>query len=192
MKVILNQTVPKVGKEGHVVSVADGFARNYLFPRGLAILADKNQLKALEVRNARLDAKTAGAKSAAETLKEKLHGKTVRIEGKVGSDTTKLFGAITSQDVADAIKAQLGETIEKKNIALIEPIKRLGSHRVELDLHRAVDAVVTVEVFDPKAVVEAPVEEEPVIEAEVKASAKKAKKADVEAEAGEDLETVEA
>src|SRR5689334_12533063 len=106
MKVILNSTVPKVGKQGAVVTVADGYARNFLFPRGLAILADKNQLAALDRRLARLDAKTEGEKAAAEGLKEKLDGKTVRIEGKVGKDTGKLFGAITSQDIADAIKEQ--------------------------------------------------------------------------------------
>lgn len=177
MKVILNQTVPKVGKQGHVVTVADGFARNYLFPRGLAVLADKKQIEALDKRNARLDAKTAGEKTAAEALKEKLHGQTVRIEGKVGQDSTKLFGAVTSQDVADAIKAQLKQTVDKKQIALIEPIKRLGLHKVEVDLHRAVDAIVTVEVYDPNAKVEEPA---------------KAEEAAAEAAPAEDLETVEA
>jgi large subunit ribosomal protein L9 len=156
MKVILNQTVPKVGKEGTVVTVADGFARNYLFPRGLAIIADKKQVAALEKRQARIAERTAGHKSSAEGLREQVDGKTVRIEGKVGKDTGKLFGAITSQDVADAIKAQLGVTLEKKQVALIEPIKRLGNHQVELDLHREVDAKITVEVFDPTAPVEAP------------------------------------
>lgn len=159
MKVILNQTVPKVGKEGTVVTVADGFARNYLFPRGLAILADKNQLVALERRQAKLAEKTAGQKASAESLKGELDGKTVRIEGKVGKDSAKLFGAITSQDVIDAIKAQLGQTVDKKQVALIEPIKRLGVHDVHLDLHREVDAIVKVDVFDPNAPVEAPKEE---------------------------------
>lgn len=157
MKVILNQTVPKVGKEGTVVTVADGYARNYLFPRGLAIVADRNQIKSLERRQARVAEKTAGLKSAAEALKDELHGKSVRIEGKVGKDSGKLFGAITSQDVIDAIKSQLGKSIDKKQVALIEPIKRLGIHHVELDLHPQVDATVKVEVFDPAAeVVAAP------------------------------------
>ena len=170
MKVILNQTVPKVGKEGTVVTVADGFARNYLFPRGLAILADKNQLKVLERRQAKVAEKTAGLKAAAETLKGEVDGKTVRIEGKVGKDSAKLFGAITSQDVIDAIKSQLGQTIDKKQVALIEPIKRLGVHSVELDLHPQVDAHVNVEVFDPAAIVEAPkVEEAPAEEELVEA-----------------------
>jgi large subunit ribosomal protein L9 len=162
MKVILNQTVPKVGKQGQIVTVADGYARNYLFPRGLAILAERKQIGALEKRQARIAEKTAHLKADAEALREKLHGKQVRIEGNVGRDTSKLFGAVTSQDVADAIKAQLGVEIEKKQIALVEPIKRLGNHRVELDLHFEVDAILTVEVYDPNAPVEtdAAVEEE--------------------------------
>lgn len=154
MKVILNQTVPKVGKEGTVVTVADGFARNYLFPRGLAIVADKNQLKALEIRNARLAAKSADAKSAAEALKAKLNGQSVKIAGQVGKDQGKLFGAITAQNIADAVKEQLGIAIDKRQVGVIEPIKKLGLHSVEIDLHREVDAKITVNVFDPAAPVE--------------------------------------
>ncbi len=156
MKVILNTTVPKVGKEGTVVTVANGYARNYLFPRGLAIVAEKKQIEALEKRNARISERTAGHKAEAETLREKLHGKAIRIEGKVGAAAGKLFGAVTAQDVVDEIKKQLGVTIERKQLALIEPIKRLGKHEVELDLHREVDARVTVEVYDPNAPVEEP------------------------------------
>jgi len=164
MKVILNQTVPKVGKEGTVVTVADGYARNFLFPRGLAIVADKNQLKALEIRNARVAAKSADAKSAAEAVKAKLNGQTVKIAGQVGKEQGKLFGAITAQNVADAIKDQLGIAVEKRSVGVIEPIKKLGLHIVEIDLHREVEAKVTVNVYDP----EAPVVEEaaPVSEAE--------------------------
>lgn len=162
MKVILNHTVPKVGKQGQIVNVKDGFARNYLFPRGLAIYAEKNQIAALEKRMARLAEKDAANVAAAEAVKAQLDGKSVRIEGKVGAAAGKLFGAITSQDVTDAIKAQLGVALDKKQVALIEPIKRLGKHGVELDLHRLVDAKVTVDVFDPNAVV---VEEAPKAEA---------------------------
>lgn len=151
MKVILNKTVPKVGKEGDVVNVADGYARNFLFPRGLAILAQKKQLGALQQRQAKVEAKTAELKGSAEQMAEHLEGKTVRIEGKVGATAGKLFGAITSQDVVDAINHQLGVKLEKKQVALVEPIKRLGKHQVLLDLHRSVDAHVTVEVFDPNA-----------------------------------------
>lgn len=161
MKVILKQTVPKVGKAFQVVTVKDGYARNYLFPKGLAIVAEKNQLNALEKRNARVAAKTAGEKSAAEALKAKIDGKAIRIEGQAGKDSTKLFGAVTAQDIADAIKTQLGETIDRKGIALIEPIKRLGQYTIEIDLHFSVDAKISLTVFDPSHVeVAAPVAEE--------------------------------
>ncbi|MBI1334338.1 MAG: 50S ribosomal protein L9 [Armatimonadetes bacterium] len=160
MKVILNQTVPKVGKAGTVVNVADGFARNYLFPRGLAIYADKSQIAALEKRNARLAEKVAAKKTDAEGLKTKLDGQTVKIETKVGADGVRLNGAITSQNIADAIKAQLGVELDKKQVALHDPIKRLGSYSVELDLHAHVDGHITVDVFDPALNVVEETEEE--------------------------------
>lgn len=184
MKVILNQTVPKVGKEGQVVNVADGFARNYLFPRNLAVYADKNQVKALERRMERVAVKEAGTVSSAEDLKGRLDGQSVRIEGKVGKETGKLFGAVTSQDIVDAIKDQLKTAIEKKQVALIEPIKRLGKHQVHLDLHRQVDAHITVVVFDPTI----PEESEEAPEAEAAAEAP----AEVAPEATPEPEPVEA
>ncbi len=171
MKVILNQTVPKVGKEGQIVTVADGFARNFLFPRKLAVVAEKGQVRAMERRKVKLDTKLAETKADAEALKERLHGREVRIEGKVGKDSTKLFGAITAQDVADAIEKQLGVSVEKKRVGLLEPIKRLGAHPIDVDLHRDVDATVHVNVFDPNAPLETPEPaEQPPKEAEPKAA----------------------
>lgn len=154
MKVILKATVPKVGKEGQIVAVADGFARNYLFPRGLAILADKNQVKVLERRQAKIDALLAETKAGAEAQKEKLDGKSIEIIGKVGKETGKLFGAITAQDIADAIEKQLKQKLEKKQVGILEPIKRLGNYKIEIDLHRDVDAIVDLRVYDPDAIVE--------------------------------------
>jgi large subunit ribosomal protein L9 len=151
MKVILNQTVPKVGKEGQVVTVADGFARNYLFPRRLAIVATKAQVQALERRQARVQAKVAEQKSSADALKAELEGKSVRIAAKVGADGGRLFGAVTASDVAEAIKAQLGHDVDRRKVALVEPIKRLGDHQVMVDLHRDVDVHLTVTVFDSEA-----------------------------------------
>lgn len=160
MKVILNQTVDKLGKAGTVVVVADGYARNYLFPRKIATLADKNQLKVLARRQALLDAKAADTKAAAEATKEKIDGQTLKIVGKVGKETGKLFGAITSQDIADMIAKELGVKLEKKQVALLEPIKKLGFFPILIDLHRDVDARVTINVYDPDApVVLAPVVE---------------------------------
>jgi large subunit ribosomal protein L9 len=149
MKVILLQTVPKVGKAGTVVEVATGFARNYLFRKSLAIVADKRQIAALEKRNAHLAAKSAGVVTDAKALQASLSGQKVRIPAQVGAAKGKLFGAITAQAIADAVKSQLGATIDRKQIGLVDPIKRLGNFEISLDLHRDVDAVITVEVFDP-------------------------------------------
>ena len=163
MKVILNKTVPKVGKEGTVVNVADGYARNYLFPRGLAIVAEKSQVAALDRKNAHLAAKTAGQKTAAEGVGASLNGKTIRIAGEVGGQG-KLFGAITSERIAAEIASQLGQTVDRKAIALHDPIRKLGRYAIELDLHREVSATITLVVFDPNAPVEpepAPVAEAP-------------------------------
>jgi len=161
MKVILLKTVPKVGKEGTVANVADGYARNYLFPRGLAIVAEKSQLVALEKKNAHLAAKTAGQKAAAQGVAESLNGKSIRIAGEVGGQG-KLFGAITSEKIAQEIASQLGATVDRKAIALHDPIRKLGVYPIELDLHREVAATITLTVFDPKA----PVEPEPAPAAE--------------------------
>ncbi len=149
MRVILKQSVPKVGKEGQVVSVKPGFARNFLFPQGMAIVADKAQLKALEIRNSRIAQQLEDTKSGAEQQAEKLNGKSVRIQAKAG-ELGRLFGAVTSQDVADAIKQDLGVELEKKQVGLLQPIKRLGTFSIEIDLHRLVDCEVNVEVFDPE------------------------------------------
>lgn len=156
MKVILNQTVPKVGKAGAVVTVADGYARNFLFPRGLAVVADRRQIAALEKKRAYTEQKAEGQKAEAVALKGRIDGQTLRIEGKVGADGTRLFGAVTSARIAEALQAAHGVTLDTRQIALVEPIKRIGTYPVELDLSANIDAQITVVVFDPAA----PVEEE--------------------------------
>jgi large subunit ribosomal protein L9 len=156
MKVILKQTVPKVGKEGEVANVKDGFARNFLFPNGMAVLADRKQMQAVERREAKLASKREETRSDAEATKEKLDGKQVKILAKVGKELGKLFGAITAQDIADKIKEDLGVELDKKQVGLLQPIKKLGKYPIEIDLHRDVDATVNVHVYDP----DAPTEEE--------------------------------
>lgn len=148
MKVILKQAVPKLGKEGQVVNVKDGYARNFLFPHGMAVIADKAQTEVLARRNAKLAQALADTKANAEATKAKIEGAVVKIGQKVGRDGVRLFGAVTSQDVADAAKAQLGVDIEKKAVLLVQPIKRLGVQDVELDIHRQVVIHIKVNVFD--------------------------------------------
>jgi len=172
MKVILEQTVQKLGKAGQVVSVADGFARNFLFPKGLARMADKAGLARLERQEEKASADMEKGRAAAVKTAEKLQGTTLRLVGQTAAGNTKLFGAITSADIAEALKKDSGVEVDKKSIALLHPIKRLGVYDVMIDLHRDADATVKVEVAneDGWLGVDEPVtvahieEEEPVVE----------------------------
>lgn len=148
MKVILNQTLPKVGKEGQVVNVADGFARNFLFPRGIAVPATKGTLALLEKQNAKVAEELASTKAGAAGLAEKIDGQTIRLVGKTAKGSPKLFGAITSADIAAGIKEAVGVEVDKKTVALLHPIKRIGVYEVLIDLHRDVDATIKLEVAD--------------------------------------------
>lgn len=177
MKVILRQTLPKVGKEGQVVNVADGFARNFLFPRGLASTATKSAIAELERKQAKVADELEKTKAGASALAEKIHGQTIRVIGKAGKGSVKLFGAITDEDIVAGIKSTLKVDIEKRMVALLHPIKRLGVYNVMIDLHPKVDATIKLEVADEsgwlgvetaeeakKEVAEAPVEQEAVAE----------------------------
>ncbi|MEX2242962.1 MAG: 50S ribosomal protein L9 [Fimbriimonadaceae bacterium] len=148
MRVILKQSVSKVGKEGQVVRVKAGFARNFLFPRGMAVVADKSQVRVLEARNKRLEKVLEATKASAEEIAEKLNGKRIRMEVRSGAGQ-RLFGAVTSQDIADAIKEQLGVELEKKLVGILQPIKQLGHFGIDIDLHRHVDCRVHLDVVDP-------------------------------------------
>lgn len=149
MLVILSQVVRKLGKRDQVVKVTGGYARNYLFPNGLATVATKGQLKAREHRMARMQSKLADEKVRAEAIKEKLDNQTIRIEGNVAKDSVKLFGAITSQDIVDLIQKEFGVELDKRQIGLLQPIKRVGVDRIQIDLHQEVDAFINIDVFNP-------------------------------------------
>jgi len=177
MKVILKQAVPKVGKAGQLVKVKPGFARNFLFPKGMAVVADKGQIRALEARNARDASKLAETLAGAQAIAAKINGKTLRMEVKVG-EGGRLFGAVTSQDIADQINKEFGVNIDKKDVALLLPIKRTGKYPIEIDMHRDVAMHMNVAVVDPTAEVVA--EEEPV-EAPAVAEAPEAEAATEEA-----------
>ncbi|MBA3725925.1 MAG: 50S ribosomal protein L9 [Armatimonadetes bacterium] len=146
MKIILNQTIAKLGKEGQVVKVADGFARNFLFPKKLARVADKTSLDRLEREQQKAAAETEKTRGNAEKLAAKIDGQTVRVIGSTAKGATKLFGAITSSDVAEAIKSTTGVEVDKRTVALLHPIKRLGVYNILVDLHRDVDAHIHLEV----------------------------------------------
>src|SRR5437867_3132281 len=145
MKVILQKEVAKLGTPGEVVSVADGYARNYLVPRGLAIPATKGAVRHAESLKRAHDERTAKARTEAEAAAERLSQVTVRISHQAGEEG-KLFGSITAQDLADEISRLAGETVDRRDIHLEEPIRSVGSHEVHIRLHPDVTATITVEV----------------------------------------------
>lgn len=151
MKVILKQAVPKLGKEGQVVTVKDGYARNFLFPQHMATVADKKQLQVLERQQAKVAAELEQTRAEAQIVGEKLNGQALKIETKSGPDG-RLFGAITSQDIVDAIKKEFKVELDKKAVLLLRPIKRVGKYDVEINIHRDVDIELKVSVFDPEFV----------------------------------------
>ena len=143
MQVILKKDVKGTGKEGEIVKVNDGFARNRLIPAGLAIEATEANKRAIAREKAQLAEKIAAEKAAATELKGKLEAKAVVVKTKVG-DGGKLFGSITSMDIANAIKEQTGNEVDKKKIVLSKPIKETGEHTVDIKLYQEVSAKVQV------------------------------------------------
>ena len=144
MKVILREDVPNLGKSGDLVSVKPGFGRNYLLPRKLAVLANESNVRQLQHDREVISAQQAKLRGAAQTQAQKLDAVVVRITRKVG-EQDKLFGSVTSLDIAEALAAQ-GLKVERRAIHLAEPIKTTGKHAVEIRLHREVTSTIHVEV----------------------------------------------
>ena len=144
MEVILREHVDNVGKRGEVVKVADGFARNYLLPRKLALPVTPGNLKHIERERAKFDAREAEERQGAEAVAARLVGLVVLITRKVG-ETEALYGSVTSADIVASLAAQ-GLEIDKRKIQLHEPIKRLGEYEVPIKLHRDVVAPIKVKV----------------------------------------------
>jgi large subunit ribosomal protein L9 len=146
MKVIFLQDVKGQGKKGEVKEVSEGYARNYLFPRGLATEASKGNLKTLEAQQQAAERRKQQEKEEAEALGKKLEAMTVVIRAKAG-EGGRLFGAITSKQVAEALAKQ-GIDIDKRKIELDEPIRTLGVTKVPVKLHPQVRATLGVQVVE--------------------------------------------
>ncbi len=144
MEVILREHVDHLGRRGEVVKVADGYARNYLLPRKLALLATEGNRKQIERERAKLDAKEAEDKGVCEAMAARMTGVELVIARKVG-ETEALYGSVTSADIAEALAAK-GFEIERRKLALPEPIKQVGEFDVPVKLHRDVIAHVKVKV----------------------------------------------
>jgi len=130
MKVILREDVEKLGKAGEVVKVADGFGRNYLLPRQLAVPANVRNLKSLEHDRRVIEARVKKNLKTAESLAAKLSSVSLSIPAKAGEEG-KLFGAITSRDIADALE-KAGYPVDRKTVLLADPIKQLGDYKVKI------------------------------------------------------------
>lgn len=146
MKIILAVDVDNLGTKGDVVSVADGYARNYLVPKGLALMASKGALKQAEQMRRAREEREQKVKEEAAGRVSKLGATPVYISARAG-EGGRLFGSVTKTDVARAILEQLGEDVDRHVIRLEDPIRTLGSHSVEIHLHEEVNALVTVEVI---------------------------------------------
>lgn len=150
MKVILLKELKGRGGEGDVVDVAQGFAVNYLLPQGIAIEATKGELKQLEQRRGNIAKRELARTTDANTIKEALDGKSVRVFVKVGEEG-QLFGSVTTAMLSEAILEQIGVTVDRKKIDLGKAIKVAGKHEVTVSIYRDIKATIEVNVMSDEA-----------------------------------------
>lgn len=146
MKVILLVDVKNLGKKGEVVQVAQGYARNYLFPKGLATEATEGKMKQLAQEQASAARKKQREEERARELAARLDGLVVRVYSKAG-EGGKLFGSVNSKDIAEVLQREHGIEVDKKKILLPEPIKRLGNYSLLIRLYPQVEARLNVNVL---------------------------------------------
>ena len=145
MKLVLRTDVAQVGKKGDIVDVSDGYGRNYLVPKGLAFLATSGvEEQATAMRRSR-DVRDASDRAAAQEVATSLVPKVITITARAGSEG-KLFGSVTTMEIADAVAAQAGIELDRRQLHLDEPIKTIGTHLVPAKLHAEVEFPITVEV----------------------------------------------
>lgn len=135
----------QLGKKGDVIDVADGYARNYLVPRGLALKATKGAEAQAEAMRRSRDVKDAAERNAATEVATKLVPTPITVVGRAGAGG-RLFGSITAADIAEAVQAQTGIEIDRRKLHVEEPIREVGTHRVTAKLHAEVEFPITVEV----------------------------------------------
>jgi len=145
VRIVLRSDVDTVGKKGDIVDVADGYARNYLLPKGLAMVAtDGAVAQAASMRRAR-DLRDAQDRASAEEVARTLVPQVITIKAKAGAGG-RLFGSVTAADVVDAVEAQTGIVLDRRRVHLDDPIKVLGTHSVQVKLHSDVQFPVNLEI----------------------------------------------
>lgn len=145
MKVILQEDLSNLGSTGDVVEVADGYGRNFLLPRSLAVLADERNRRRLDHQKRLANARQAKIMVAARELAGKITGTAVTIKRQAGTED-KIFGSVTNQDIAEALAAQ-GVTLDRRSIVLADPIRNIGMFQVPVKVHKDVEASVKVYVI---------------------------------------------
>ena len=149
MKVILQQDVRGQGKKGQMIEVAEGYARNFLLPRKLAVPATADAMNTMRLQEKAKKAEEARQKAEAQAVAEKLKGAVVKLTAKAGANG-KLFGAVTSKEVSDALQGQHGIELAKNKIVMDEPIKSYGSYELKAKLGFEISGTVYVIVAEEK------------------------------------------
>ena len=145
MKVILTKDIKGTGKKDEVINVAEGYARNFLLPKGLAVEATGSNLKQIERQKSLVDKKKADEKEHARQLKARLEGLSVTIPVKTG-EGGRLFGSVTSKDIGETLEKEHQITVDKRKIEVKTPIKNLGVHEVTLKLHPEVTVAININI----------------------------------------------
>ena len=145
MKVILRANVEGVGNTGDLVDVANGYAQNFLMPKGLAMRATEGAATQAEAMQRSQELRGVKEREGAEELGQQLQAQTIAIQARVGQDE-QLYGSVTTSEIAEAVQAQTGIVLDRRNMSLEEPIRTVGIHQVDMRLHSDVRIQITIEV----------------------------------------------
>ena len=145
MKVILTQDVKGKGKKGQMIEVSDGYARNYMLPRKLAVEATADAVNTMRMNDKAAAEKAAKERAAAMEVSKQLRAMTLVVKAK-GGGAGRLFGSVTNQEIADALKASAGITLDKRKIVIADPIKSVGTYTVQCKLGYEITAPLTVKI----------------------------------------------
>jgi large subunit ribosomal protein L9 len=163
IKVLLTQPVENLGASGEIKEVSGGYGRNYLIPKGLAVLATRGQVKQAEERTAAQQKRVQAARRDAEALAARISGQTLRFTARVG-ELDRLYGSITNADIAERIRTQLGVEVDRRKIDLEEPLKRIGIYPIKIRLVQGLEPLVNVVVEGEEGSIQLPPDPEAPIE----------------------------
>ena len=145
MRVVLRDDVENVGRKGDLIEVADGFARNYLVPRGLAMKATRGVVQQAEAMRRNREVRETRDREAAQAVADQLAGRRIEVRARAG-EGGRLFGSVTAADIVDAVRAQTGVELDRRNTQLAEPLKELGAADVPVRLHTDVEVTLSIDV----------------------------------------------